>query len=30
MRYKGTATLLAALLILLAGCSGAQAPQNPQ
>ena len=30
MRYKGTATLLAALLILLAGCSGTQAPQNPQ
>ena len=30
MRYKGTAALLAALLILLAGCSGTQAPQNPQ
>lgn len=29
MRYKGTA-LLAALLMLLAGCSGTQAPQNPQ
>ena len=30
MRYKGTAALLAALLMLLAGCSGTQAPQNPQ